>query len=1123
MARWTKALPLLSLLALAPAALAYHVPPWDTGHQSFSGDPGIPETDPGETRPCGCGSPVEVATGNFIHALPQFSISGLGPPIEFALIYNSHDLRRGTFGVGWTHPYEERLVLTTDGTGTFALYGRGEGKRDRFTKSADGHYTAPPHTFLTLSAHADAAYTIRDKHGLTRTFDADGKMTRITDRNGNALVLGYDSAGFLTTLTDASGRVVRFTKGPNGRVTSITDPANGVYQYSYDSAGHLTRVSDPLNQAWTFKYDTAGLLSEVGDPRGNAQITLDYGPNRRVGTLKEREESWVYTFVNGKTTKHDSRGNAWVFEYNDAGSITKATNPRDHSVSYSYDAQLNITSMTDENGNQTKYSYDSFGNLVATTDALGNTRLTTYEASFNFPASITDALGNVTLLQYDATGNLLTVTDPSGAVSRFQYDAKGQLTQATDAGGGVSTLAYDPYGNVVSRTAPGKSAEKATYDIRGDLLTSTDARGMQQQFTYDLAQRLITTTDPSGAVTTREYDSADNLTTLTLPNGAMFKFEYDTFSRLTKLTNPLNQSTSYSYDARDNVVGSTDALGRDIDYSYDELSRLVRKTTRDDSVRYSYDQAGNLVSIANDESTLNYTLDALNRIVQEQSTPQNAAVAYTFDAAGRLKTLNDGSGGTITYGYNRRSLVTSITDFDGFAVSYDYDSRGRRTRMDRTGGFSTAYSYDAANRLLSQMQTSPAGPLNFVYTYDQGDNRITMTDASGTHAYGYNRRDFLTSATHPTTNNPAEAYSYDTVGNRLTSHLSTTYTHDAANRETADARFDYTYDADGNLVQRRDRASANIRAYEYDTENRITKITFVDGTTAKYRYDGLGRRYEKNVDGVVTRFVYTGETILKEVSEAGQTVARYTPGVAWDEISAVRRNGETTVVETDGLGSVVRTVAAGKTTATFVYDSFGRIVAQTGTPAIPYAFHGREFDAESRLYYFRARYYDPQSGRFLVEDPVGLSVGFNLYSFVDNNPVKFVDPLGLAKLPAGPSGLGPEWVHDPTHRDPNGERYRNPNGDVLDWHPSQGGDRWKGTDHWHHRPKGKGGKKHLEPGEEIPESSNSCASADQGWQKYLDRDWWEAATGLTGVVLTTYVVVSVVSRLYPPRNLVPVP
>jgi RHS repeat-associated protein len=1005
--RRTVLLLLVSLLT-AQGARGFDAPPWDTGHTPVDSQPGVEQTTPGQCTPNRTASPVEVATGNFIHAVPQLSLVGLGPDVDFTLVYNSHDLRKGTFGTGWTHAYEERLVVTTDGTQTFATCCQGAGKRNRLRRGGNGRYVSISPMALDLTLNDDDTHTLRDKYGNVKEFDADGRMARIVDRNGNALTLGYDNSGFLTTLTDAAGRVTRFSKGPNGRVANVTDPANRVFSYSYDPSGHLTKITDPMGQAWRFEYNTRGLLSRINDPRDNTQTQIEYDVKRRVERLTERDERWTYTYGTDQTTKRDRSGNTWVLDYNAAGSVTRRTDPAGKSLSYAYDADLNITAVTDENGHTTQYTYDAKRNLVSMTDALGNIYRVAYEPEFNQPTSVLDPLGNATQFRYDAKGNLTRVTDPSGAVTLFQYDPKGQLLQATDAAGAVSKLAHDTWGNVVSFTAPGKNAETATFDVLGNLLTSTDGRGSIYTFAYDQARRVLSSTNPANGVTTRQYDASGNLTALALANGSIFKFEYDQFNRLTRLINPLNQSTRYTYDRHDNVASTSDALSRSINYQYDALDRLVTKRTAEETVQYGYDPAGNLLSATNSHSTLTFTVDALNRVLTAAATPQNVTIAYTYDKAGRLASIDDGSGGTIRYGYDKRSLVTSIADFDGFTANFTYDEIGRRIRMDRTGGYSAAYTYDPASRLLSLSHTGPAGPLKFTYTYDQADNRITMTDPAGAHKYGYDRRNYLNGATHPGASQPNESYTYDALGNRVSSHLSATYTYDAANRLTADARFDYTYDADGNLALRKERTTGSVRGYTYNTDNLLTKIVDNGTTIATYAYDAFGRRYEKNIEGQTIRDVHAGATVLKELDGAGVVTARYTPGVDWDETMAVRRNGATQIFEADGLGSVIRIVSDSTIQAGYTYDSFGRIVNHTGRTQ-PQTFQGREYEVESGLYYYRARYYEPQLGRFLTTDPIGLAGGHNLYRFLENNPLRFRDSSGTEVYECHQGAFGYTW------------------------------------------------------------------------------------------------------------------
>lgn len=119
-----------------------------------------------------------------------------------------------------------------------------------------------------------------------------------------------------------------------------------------------------------------------------------------------------------------------------------------------------------------------------------------------------------------------------------------------------------------------------------------------------------------------------------------------------------------------------------------------------------------------------------------------------------------------------------------------------------------------------------------------------------------------------------------------------------------------------------------------------------------------------------------------------------------------------------------------------------------------------------------ARDYDPIVGRWISKDPIRFGGGSpNLYVYVGNDPVNFLDPSGLLKLPADPSQLPPEWTVDPSHLDPNGVRYRHPSGDTLDFHRGRPGERgWKGRDHYHRN----GEDEHLKPGSEVPDLPTVC-------------------------------------------------
>ena len=326
--------------------------------------------------------------------------------------------------------------------------------------------------------------------------------------------------------------------------------------------------------------------------------------------------------------------------------------------------------------------------------------------------------------------------------------------------------------------------------------------------------------------------------------------------------------------------------------------------------------------------------------------------------------------------------------------------------LDLRYGAQTTYTYDSASQMTNIMHqlTATSTPINKAdYVYNGVGNRTSLTDRRGPQTFGYDQLDRLTSASHPLLLDP-QAFSYDAVGNRTTSGSVV----NAGNQLTADANFAYQYDDNGNLSRKTLLATGNYTQYTYDAENRLTQVQeFGVGnstaiTTSTYRYDGLGRRIEKVANGQIKRYVYDGEDILLEYEGSNGLQARYTHGPGIDEPIAVTKGANTYFYHQDGLGSVTDlTDSAGATAKSYAYDAYGTILEAPGTLEQPYTYTGREFDSESGLYYFRARYYDSASGRFLQKDAAGFAGGINFYAYVGANPTIFVDPFGLFSSPEG--------------------------------------------------------------------------------------------------------------------------
>jgi len=257
----------------------------------------------------------------------------------------------------------------------------------------------------------------------------------------------------------------------------------------------------------------------------------------------------------------------------------------------------------------------------------------------------------------------------------------------------------------------------------------------------------------------------------------------------------------------------------------------------------------------------------------------------------------------------------------------------------------------------------------------------------------------LTEAVNPLPSNPLENYTYDPVGNRTDSNQNGASVFNAANELNEDSDFTYQYDNNGNMIRKTAKVGGAVTDYEYDAENKLVRVV-MPGTTVDYKYDGLGRRVEKDVVSAttkVTRFIYDNEDILLELDGSNNIIARYTHGPGIDEPLIMEKAGASFFYHADGLGSITEiTDSTGAVKQQYTYSSFGKIEFQLDPNFIqPYTFTAREFDPETGLHHYRERQYDSTTGRFTTEDPIEFEGGINFYAYVGNNPANFVDSLGL--------------------------------------------------------------------------------------------------------------------------------
>ncbi|MCY2990852.1 MAG: hypothetical protein NTY19_23695, partial [Planctomycetota bacterium] len=664
------------------------------------------------------------------------------------------------------------------------------------------------------------------------------------------------------------------------------------------------------------------------------------------------------------------------------------------------------------------------------TDALGGTETWAYDGRGNTIA-YTDARGYSTAYAYDSRNRLVQRTNPQGGVLEYQYDLFGNQTAFTDELGNITQTTYDALNRVTAVRDPLGGETTLAFNAVGNVVRSTDAIGRNTRYDYDLFQQLVAVTDPVASVTRFTYDLVGNQTSVTDPLGNVTQFFYDNLDRVTQRVDPLGQAATFTYDAVSNLVATTDRNGRQRTFTYDPLDRLTAETWLDGTtsvrnLQYAYDAVGNLLSASDPDSVYAYGYDALDRpiSVDNGGTPgaPQMVLSYAYDRMGNVISTSDDRGVRVNSQYDPRNLLASRTWQSGglseARVDFGYSVRGQQTEIQQfadiagtTAVGQTTLAYDALGRLtdLTHRNAVDAVLADYDYAFDLADQLVRQVINGQTSDYTYDRVGQLIGAEHPT--QADEAYTYDANGNRVGAG----YTVGPNNQILADDTYDYRYDAEGNRVRQAERATGAVTEYTYDFRNRLTSVVErnVTGVVIKdvqFVYDVFDRRIVKTVDidGVgsqpaeTTRFVYDGLHVWADFDQAGQVTARYLYGDGLDQILARYQPGVGTAwYLADHLGTVRDIVdTAGVVIDHIDYDSFGQIVLETN-PAQGDRFKitGREWDVETGLYYYRARYFDPRQGRFVSADPLGFAAGdVNLYRYVGNAPVILRDPLGLEPI-----------------------------------------------------------------------------------------------------------------------------
>ncbi|PTN12731.1 RHS repeat-associated core domain-containing protein [Nitrosomonas aestuarii] len=799
----------------------------------------------------------------------------------------------------------------------------------------------------------------------TINYDTYGNVTQLSihDTGSNETRTWNTRYTYHSTVTGVI--VQRIIDGPRTDVNDITT----VNYYAPDAAcdgghfgcrGQVMRITNALGHATNItRYNAHGQPAQIVDAN-NLTTTLTYDARQRLVSRVTGTETTAY-------------------QYDNVGQLIQLTRPDGSAIHFTYDTAHRLTEIADSLGNAIRYTLDAAGNrakeeIFDAVNALVQTRQHEFDALSRLWRMV-GAQNQITEFAYDANGNLKQTVDPLSHTSTRQFDALNRLIQANDPMGGQTLQQYDARDQIVQVTDPKGIATRYTTNVFGDVLHEVSHDRGTTSYTYDAAGNQLTRTDARGVVQTTAYD---------VLNRPIFQ-SYNTVTGV-----PVTKTTTWKYDNGANGIG-----------------RLTGMTDESGSTRYQYDVHGRLL---NKIQTV--------RLFRESFTH---AINYQYDVGGRLIRVTYPSGAQIDYAYgmdgrptevrvNGDILMQNITyrPFGepqswhwgtGRMHSRSYDLDGRLTQHP-LGANAQTLTYDAAGRITNTSHINPV--YNHTYEYDTLNRLIRQTGNASTRLWGYDANSNRILEQSGTMVYP---YTIEANSNRLLSvagPVVKNYSYDAAGNALSDGIMDFSWNAAGRLSSVSSGGEAKVfslynghgeRTLKWHYRGRKTAPTIVvydsDGKFIG-DYNKSENSRESNVWRLNQETVWFGDipvAVIKQTVHA-DSVEIYT--IDTDHLNTPRVIVDSTDVP---VWLWHDRNAFGDSRPDEDPDSDGHLFKYN------LRFAGQYFDSETHLHYNYFRDYEPQIGRYLSSDPIGLAGGVNTYGYVNANPLSFTDPTGEA-IPA---------------------------------------------------------------------------------------------------------------------------
>ncbi|MGI4887026.1 MAG: RHS repeat-associated core domain-containing protein [Janthinobacterium lividum] len=1001
--------------------------------------------------------PIDVATGDMLFDAVDVELPGPIPFIWERTWYST-SRRRGPLGHGWHHCYDQVLwcgptgaihLRLADGrlatfeapsvANDFCSYHRGEQLELRPAIEEPGSYAV-------FSRRARLYYHFAPVGSLAKT--GVHSLRSIENGYGNVIHFAYDAPGRLHLITDSAGRRISVRTDAQDRIVALDLPrADGTpgtftaVQYAYDEAGNMQIVADAEGQTAHFAY--SGHLMVQKTFRNGLNVWFEYDTHQRCIRTWGDENYYNGRFVYelGKTTLYSEAPVATREYFHTNGLVTKYINPVGSVQEWYYNAHSELELARDSLGQVTSYDYDSVGNLVRTTYPNGATEQLLYNDQGQLVAS-TDAAGGTWQWLYNENKQLTARIDSQGATTRYTYDLQHQLSSLTDALGGITRLSYDAQHNLACVVSADGSIKARTYDALGRLVAFTDALGNVQHSRYNRLGHLVEVREPDGSTRQFAYNASGKLVRATVglrvaeygytlggqlawsrQNGQQVNYAYDREGRLEQIRNQYGETYLFYLDAAGQVAeevgfdGLTrryvrDAAGRIVEvqrpagrttqYTYDAAGRvtqIMHNGTERTSYRYRAD--GALLEAVAEAATVEFERDVQGRVLRE--THNGVTVESSYDLLGQRASLRSTLGAEISFAHDAMGQVLRVRT-DEWQSIIERDAKGLKLHRQLSGGVRISWQRDQLGRPTSQRLTAAGRQAERRHRYHWGGtNQLLALEDSlqGTTSFAYDEQGYLAAAAYADDTQELRQVNRDGNSFRDQTQGGRRYGRGGQLLEANGTR--YQYDDEGNLI-RRTLPNADVWRYTWNGYGQLLSVTRPEGYTVTFTYDAMGRRLSKRFRGRVTRWAWDGNKPLHEWQELeiGPEAGSVSDLSTWlfeeDSFAPMAKltaQGAQSIM-CDYLGTPTTMYnSQGEPTWEVVLDGSGQVRLGKGRAQdCPFRYQGQYEDVETGLYYNRFRYYDPQIGQYISQDPIRLRGGMSFYAYVPD-PLHLIDPLGL--------------------------------------------------------------------------------------------------------------------------------